>query len=143
MSDRLREVVRDAVVLALGVVLVVSTIWLPVDSDAGVSGAILILGMLSAGTALWALSSASRASHWSHIVFGLMLAVSPLVLAFPAGLLVADMFAIVGGLLIAAMGVLGVADGRRGVSALSTSAPSFSSASGSGAPSSLRVRATR
>ncbi|MBY6413701.1 hypothetical protein HQ346_18145 [Rhodococcus sp. BP-252] len=116
MSENLREVSRDAVVLAVGVVLVVSTIWLPVEGDAGVSGAILVLGMVSAGTALWAMSSASRSSHWAHLALGAMLALSPVVLTFPSGLMVTDMFAVVGGLLIAAMGVLGVLDNARGTS---------------------------
>ncbi|MFC8179781.1 MULTISPECIES: SPW repeat domain-containing protein [Nocardiaceae] len=112
MSDNFRELVRDAVVLVAGIVLVASTIWLPVDGDTGVSGAILILGLLSAGTALWAMSAASRSSHWAHVVLGAALAVSPVVLAFPAGLVTADLFALVGGVVIAAMGVLGVATGR-------------------------------
>ncbi|RRQ29538.1 hypothetical protein DK926_01275 [Rhodococcus sp. Eu-32] len=116
MSENLREVSRDAVVLAVGVVLVVSTIWLPVEGNAGVSGAILVLGMVSAGTALWAMSSASRSSHWAHLALGVMLALSPVVLTFPSGLMVTDMFAVVGGLLIAAMGVLGVLDSARGTS---------------------------
>lgn len=120
MSDNLREVSRDALVLAVGVVLVVSTIWLPVGGDTGVSGAILVLGMLSAGTALWAMSSASRSSHWAHLVLGLMLALSPVVLAFPAGLMAADMFALVGGLIIAAVGVLGVLSSNRRIPVAST-----------------------
>jgi hypothetical protein len=117
MSENLREVSRDALVLAVGVVLVVSTIWLPVEGDAGVSGAILVLGMVSAGTALWAMSSASRSSHWAHLALGVMLAISPVVLAFPSGLMVTDVFAVVGGILIAAMGVLGVLASARGTSA--------------------------
>ncbi|WP_072804311.1 SPW repeat domain-containing protein [Rhodococcoides yunnanense] len=120
MSDNLREVSRDALVLLVGVVLVVSTIWLPVGGDTGVSGAILILGMLSAGTALWAMSSASRSSHWAHLVLGLMLALSPVVLAFPAGLMAADLFALVGGVIIAAVGVLGVLSGNRRAPVAST-----------------------
>ena len=113
MSDQTNEVVRDTIVLITGVVLVTSTIWLPVDGDTGVSGAILILGMLSAGTALWAMSSASRSSHWAHLVLGVALALSPLILAFPSDLLVTDMFAVVGGVLIALLGVLGVVSSTR------------------------------
>lgn len=120
MSDNFREVARDALVLVTGVVLVVSTIWLPVGDSTGVSGAILILGLLSAGTALWAMSSASRSSHWAHLVLGLMLALSPVVLAFPAGLMAADMFALVGGVIIAAVGVLGVLSSGRSAHAPST-----------------------
>ncbi|MGB3371039.1 MAG: hypothetical protein WBA81_10495 [Rhodococcus sp. (in: high G+C Gram-positive bacteria)] len=120
MSDNFREVMRDALVLVTGVVLVTSTIWLPVGDDTGVSGAILILGMVSAGTALWAMSSASRSSHWAHVTLGVMLALSPVVLAFPAGLIAADMFALVGGVIIAAMGVLGVLDSARTATSSST-----------------------
>ncbi|WP_236077609.1 SPW repeat domain-containing protein [Rhodococcus sp. P1Y] len=134
MSDNVREVVRDALVLITGVVLVASTIWLPVGGDTGVSGALLILGMLSAGTALWAMSSASRSSHWAHVALGVMLALSPVVLVFPAGLMAADMFALVGGLIIAAAGVLGVVASARkasGGSSASTLVASSASASAS------------
>lgn len=124
MSDNSREVMRDALVLITGVVLVTSTIWLPVGGDTGVSGAILILGMVSAGTALWAMSSASRSSHWAHVTLGVMLALSPVVLAFPAGLLAADLFALVGGVIIAAMGVLGVLESARAADSSSTLASS-------------------
>ncbi|MDJ0395982.1 hypothetical protein QMK17_21920 [Rhodococcus sp. G-MC3] len=136
MSDNLREIARDALVLVTGVVLVASTIWLPVGGDTGVSGAILILGMISAGTALWAMSSASRSSHWAHVALGLMLALSPVLLAFPAGLMTADMFALVGGVIIAAVGVLGVLSSQRrvaGESTLVASSVSGSSVSGSSA----------
>ena len=44
---------------------------------------------------------------------GLLLAVSPALMVFPSGLLAADLFAIVGGLVIAAMGGLGVLASRR------------------------------
>ena len=44
---------------------------------------------------------------------GIMLAVSPALMVFPSGLLAADLFAIVGGLVIAAMGALGVVASRR------------------------------
>lgn len=136
MSDNLREVSRDAIVLVTGVVLVASTIWLPVGGDTGVSGAILVLGLISAGTALWAMSSASRSSHWAHVVLGLMLALSPVVLAFPAGLMTADMFALVGGVIIAAVGVLGVVSGTR-------SGASASTLVATSAPAPARVRAQR
>lgn len=138
MSDNLREVARDAVVLIAGVVLVASTIWLPVGGDTGVSGAILVLGMLSAGTALWAMSSASRSSHWAHVVLGLMLALSPVVLAFPSGLVTADAFAIVGGVVIAAMGVLGVLAGAR-----RATEPSTLIAVSTPAPAAARIHAAR
>ncbi|SNS62727.1 SPW repeat domain-containing protein [Rhodococcoides kyotonense] len=141
MSENLREVSRDALVLAVGVVLVVSTIWLPVGGDTGVSGAILVLGMVSAGTALWAMSSASRSSHWAHLALGVMLALSPFVLAFPAGLMVADMFALVGGVLIAAMGILGVLASGRRTSFSHSAGPSRLVASSASAPA--RVRVTR
>jgi hypothetical protein len=137
MSNNLREVARDALVLITGVVLVASTIWLPVDGDTGVSGAILVLGMLSAGTALWAMSSASRSSHWAHVVLGLMLALSPVVLAFPAGLMVTDMFAVVGGVIIAAIGILGVLAGGRTAASPSTLVAASAPAS---APAGARVR---
>lgn len=115
-QSKFAEISRDAIVLGVGVVLVASTIWLPVQGDRGVSAALLILGMLSAGTALWAMSSASRSSHWTHLVLGLALALSPAVLAFPSGIMTADLFAIVGGLVIAGMGVLGVVATPRAMS---------------------------
>lgn len=136
MSDNFREVARDAVVLIAGVVLVMSTIWLPVGGDTGVSGAILVLGMLSAGTALWAMSSASRSSHWAHVVLGFMLALSPLVLAFPSGLMTTDMFAIVGGVVIAAVGVFGVIGGARRI-------PAPSTLLAASAPAEVRARVVR
>lgn len=135
MSNDLREVVRDALVLVTGVVLVASTIWLPIAGDTGASGAILVLGMLTAGTALWAMSSASRSSHWAHVVLGSMLAVSPVVLAFPAGLVVTDMFALVSGVIIAVIGVLGVRAGGQ-----TFGAPSRLASASGAAPIPARVR---
>lgn len=115
MSNRQRtsEVFRDVVVFVTGAVLVASTVWLPVQGDQEVTGAILVLGILAASTALWAIGSSSRQSHWTHVGLGLLLAVSPALMVFPSGLLAADLFAIIGGLVIAAMGALGVLSSRR------------------------------
>ncbi|OZC97357.1 hypothetical protein CH275_24725 [Rhodococcus sp. 06-235-1A] len=115
MSNRQRtsEIVRDVVVFVTGAVLVASTVWLPVQGDQEVTGAILVLGILAASSALWAIGSSSRQSHWTHVGLGLLLAVSPALMVFPSGLLAADLFAIVGGLVIAAMGALGVVASRR------------------------------
>ncbi|MDQ1178750.1 hypothetical protein [Rhodococcus sp. SORGH_AS_0301] len=112
-----QEIVRDAVVLVAGTVLVLSTLWLPVPHRSEVAGAILVLGLLAAFSALWAMGSASRSSHWAHVVLGVVLATSPVVLAFPAGASTADYYALVGGVVIAAMGVLGVLTERRRVAA--------------------------
>ncbi|MDV6231081.1 SPW repeat domain-containing protein [Rhodococcus cercidiphylli] len=115
MSNRQRtsEVFRDVVVFVTGAVLVASTVWLPVQGDQEVTGAILVLGILAASTALWAIGSSWRQSHWTHVGLGLLLAVSPALMVFPSGLLAADLFAIIGGLVIAAMGALGVLSSRR------------------------------
>ena len=99
--------------LVAGTVLVLSTLWLPVPHRSEVEGAILVLGLLAAFSALWAVGSASRSSHWAHVVLGVALATSPVVLAFPAGAVAADVHALVGGVVIAAMGVLGVLTERR------------------------------
>ncbi|MGV8875377.1 MAG: SPW repeat domain-containing protein [Rhodococcus sp. (in: high G+C Gram-positive bacteria)] len=115
MSNRQRtsEIARDVVVFVTGAVLVGSTVWLPVQGDQEVTGAILVLGILAASTALWAIGSSSRQSHWTHVGLGLLLAASPALMVFPSGLLAADLFAIIGGLVIAAMGALGVLASRR------------------------------
>ena len=56
MSNRQRtsEIIRDVVVFVTGAVLVASTVWLPVQGDQEVTGAILVLGILAAWSALWA-----------------------------------------------------------------------------------------
>lgn len=102
------EISRDAIVVAIGVALVLSTIWLPADGDQEVTGAVLILGMLAAGCGLWAMGGASRPSHWMHLIIGVILVVAPLLLAFPRGVQSADIIVVVGGAIIAVIGVVGV-----------------------------------
>ncbi|MFY2789699.1 hypothetical protein [Rhodococcus sp. KRD162] len=111
--QRTWEIVRDVVVFITGAVLVGSTVWLPVQGVQEVTGAILVLGILAASTALWAIGSSSRQSHWAHVGLGLLLVLSPALMVFPSGVLAADLFAIIGGLVIAAMGALGVLATRR------------------------------
>lgn len=64
MSNRQRtsEIVRDVVVFVTGAVLVASTVWLPVQGDQEVTGAILVLGILAASSALWAIGSISNSA---------------------------------------------------------------------------------
>lgn len=111
-SAAVLEIGRDALVLIGGVVLVVSTPYLPVG-DREVTGALLILGLLLAGTALWAMGSASRSSHWAHLVFGALVLASPWMLQFPANAPKATALSVVVGAVAVLAGVGGVMAARK------------------------------
>lgn len=113
-SAKTVEIGLDALVLAAGVALVLCTPWLNTNGDQEVTGSMLVLGMVVAGTGLWALGGGARlVSHWVHLVLGVLVLVSPWLLQFPAGLDVADSVAIIAGLTTTAAGVIGVLAARR------------------------------
>ncbi len=107
------EIGRDVVVLAAGLALVLCTPWLDTKGDREVTGALLLYGLLLAGTALWAMNGASRPSHWVHLIVGILVLVSPWMLQFPAGYDTADLIAVVAGLAATIAGVLGILASRR------------------------------
>jgi len=76
-SAAMLEIGRDVVVLVGGIALVLVTPWLNTKGDQEVTGALLIYGLVLAGTALWAMAGASRPSHWVHLVVGILVLISP------------------------------------------------------------------
>ena len=102
------ELARDAVVLVGGIALVLCTPWLNTKGDQEVTGALLIYGLLLAGTALWAMNGASRPSHWLHLIVGILVLISPWMLQFPAGVGTADLVAVVVGIAATIAGLLGI-----------------------------------
>lgn len=112
-SAMMLEIGRDAVVLAGGIALVLSTPWLNTRGDQEVTGSLLVLGLLLAGSALWAMGSTSRSSHWVHLIVGVLVLVSPWMLQFPAGLDIADLVAVVVGVTATIAGLLGIIAARR------------------------------
>ena len=102
------EIARDTVVLVGGIALVLCTPWLNTKGDQEVTGALLIYGLLLAGTALWAMNGASRPSHWLHLIVGILVLISLWMLQFPAGLGTADFVAVVVGIAATAAGLLGI-----------------------------------
>ena len=112
-SAAMLEIGRDAVVLAGGIALVLVTPWLNTSGDREVTGSLLVLGLLLAGTALWAMGSTSRTSHWVHLIVGILVLISPWMLQFPAGVDTADLVAVVVGITATAAGVLGIIAARR------------------------------
>ncbi|MEO9222450.1 MAG: hypothetical protein ABI251_11890 [Mycobacteriaceae bacterium] len=112
-SDVRWEIGRDVVVLAAGLALVLCTPWLNTKGDQEVTGALLVYGLVLAGTALWAMNGASRPSHWVHLVVGILVLVSPWMLQFPAGYDTANFIAVVAGLAATVAGVLGILASRR------------------------------
>lgn len=104
-----REVRRDVLVLTTGVALVLLTIWVPVHGDDQITGALLILGLVAYVAGLWAMTTGSRASHWSLAILGVALLLTPMVMAFPAGTTVAAVIAVAAGALIAGVGLVGLA----------------------------------
>ncbi len=96
-SAAMLEIGRDVVVLVGGIALVLVTPWLNTKGDQEVTGALLIYGLVLAGTALWAMDGASRPSHWVHLVVGILVLISPWMLQFPAGLGTADLVAVIVG----------------------------------------------
>ncbi|UZJ25619.1 hypothetical protein RHODO2019_03960 [Rhodococcus antarcticus] len=116
-TEQVVEIVRDGAVLVAGVVLVLSTPWLPVAGDREITGALLLLGLLLAGSALWAMGLASRSSHWTHVVLGLVLVAAPWLLVYPSGVTTADVITVAAGAVALVAGLLGVRE-RRGAVAL-------------------------
>lgn len=112
-SAAVLEIGRDAAVLVGGVVLVLSTPYLPAGGDREVTGALLILGLLLAGTALWAMASASRSSHWAHLVLGVLVFVSPWMLQFPDKATKALTISLVVGVVAVVAGIAGVISARQ------------------------------
>ena len=107
------EIGRDVVVLVAGLALVLCTPWLNTKGDQEVTGAMLVYGLLLAGTALWAMNGASRPSHWVHLIVGILVLVSPWMLQFPAGYDAPDVIAVVAGLAATIAGMLGILASRR------------------------------
>ena len=107
-TEQLAELARDGAVLAAGVVLVLSTPWLPVAGDREITGALLVLGLLLAGSALWAVGLASRSSHWAHVVLGAVPVAAPWLLVYPAGVSTADVITVSAGAVALVAGLLGV-----------------------------------
>lgn len=103
-----REVRRDFLVVATGVVLVVLSLWLPVQGDTQITGTVLILGMVAYSVGLWAMTTETRASHWGLVVLGAALLLTPLVMAFPSGTTTAAVVAVIAGAIVAIVGVLGL-----------------------------------
>jgi len=112
-SAAMLEIGRDVVVLAGGIALVLVTPWLNTKGDQEVTGALLIYGLVLAGTALWAMDGASRPSHWVHLVVGILVLISPWMLQFPAGVGTADLVAVIVGIAATVAGVLGILAVRR------------------------------
>lgn len=107
-----REVRRDILVVATGAALVLLSLWLPTQGDNQITGAILILGMIAYSAGLWAMTTESRTSHWGLVILGVALLLTPLAMAFPAGTTPAAVVAVVAGLVVAAVGVLGLTTRR-------------------------------
>ena len=116
-SGQVAEIARDSAVLVAGVVLVLSTPWLPVAGDREVTGALLVIGMILSGAALWAIGLASRSSHWTHLVLGVLLLAAPWLLVYPNGVTAADLITLGAGVVAVAAGVLGLRDRRVGLPA--------------------------
>ena len=109
-SGQVAEIARDGAVLVAGVVLVLSTPWLPVAGDREVTGALLLIGMILGGSALWAMGLASRSSHWTHLVLGVLLLAAPWLLVYPNGVTAADVVTLGAGVVAVGAGVLGLRD---------------------------------
>ena len=112
-SAAMLEIGRDVVVLVGGIALVLVTPWLNTKGDQEVTGALLIYGLVLAGTALWAMDGASRPSHWVHLVVGILVLISPWMLQFPTGVGIADLVAVIVGIAATVAGVLGILAVRR------------------------------
>lgn len=113
-AEQVAELGRDGAVLVAGVVLVLSTPWLPVAGDREITGALLVLGLLLSGSALWAMGLASRSSHWAHVVLGAVLVAAPWMLVYPPGVTTADLVTVGSGAVALAAGLLGVRERRTG-----------------------------
>lgn len=111
-SAHAREVRRDVLVAVTGAVLVLLSLWLPTQGDQQITGAILILGLFAYTAGLWAMTTESRASHWCLVVLGLSLLLTPLVMVFPDGTTAATAVAVAAGVLVTAVGILGLSARR-------------------------------
>ncbi|WP_246097923.1 SPW repeat domain-containing protein [Rhodococcus spelaei] len=107
-SVHAREVRRDILVVVTGVALVLLSLWVPVNGDQQITGSILVLGLVAYSAGLWAMTTESRASHVGLVVLGAMLLLSPLAMNFPRGTTAAATIAVVAGVIIAGVGILGL-----------------------------------
>ncbi|GAA4489517.1 hypothetical protein GCM10023094_51260 [Rhodococcus olei] len=111
-SEHQREVRRDILVVTTGVALVLLSMWVPVHGDDQITGAILILGIVAYSAGLWAMTTESRTSHWGLVIIGAALLLAPLAMAFPTGTTAAAAIVVVAGVIIAGVGLLGLATRR-------------------------------
>ncbi|MGW0043500.1 SPW repeat domain-containing protein [Rhodococcus sp. NPDC003348] len=107
-----REVRRDIFVVTTGVALVLLSLWLPTQGDDQITGAILILGMIAYSVGLWAMTTESRTSHWGLVVLGVALLLTPVAMAFPSGTTGAAVVSVVAGVIVLAVGIVGLATRR-------------------------------
>ncbi len=73
---------QDYVALLAGVVLALTPIWFTPNETGGV-WAMIVLGVVLAGSALWSLQAPGAvASEWVHAILGVLMFVAPWVLSY-------------------------------------------------------------
>ena len=94
--------------MTTGVALILLSMWVPVQGDDQITGALLILGLVAYSAGLWAMTTESRASHWGLVALGVALLLAPVAMAFPSDTTAAAAIAVVAGAIITGVGLFGL-----------------------------------